>query len=421
MTKPTFYWGVGIENCWMAEHEERNRPPHRLLDIFLLMQHYTQWREDLDLAADLGINVMRYSVPWYKANPEPGVYDWRWISKSLEYLANRRNVIPIIDLLHYGTPLWMENSILNHDYPQRFAEYAAAFARQFKGLVNHYTPYNEPQISAIFGGQRAYWPPYLTGLDGWSKVGLNAGRGMALASQALRAELPDAMLISADMCYGWQFMRRVDVGSEFRVTVQPDERGDFDYQVSTFPACLVYGKVDPSSPFGRVMVKAGSSESELDWFRVNAQLPDIVGHNYYPIEFFDNPDLTLEEALAAGSRELSQGLEQAAEVFGRPVYLTETSAGMNDQAKSAWMHAALQVITDLRGRGIDVVGMNWWPLYEVCRWEYRDSTKTVAESIKRDRWNNGLFQIEEQFDGTLGRIRTGAADAYRDLIAGSGL
>ena len=61
-----FYIGVGIENCWMAQTD---RPGTRLLDVFLQMQHYEKWKEDLQLAKDLGTNAIRYSVPWYKIIP----------------------------------------------------------------------------------------------------------------------------------------------------------------------------------------------------------------------------------------------------------------------------------------------------------------------------------------------------------------
>lgn len=137
------------------------------------------------------MNALRYSVPWYRANPRPGEYDRAWIGRSLEYLVGKLGIVPIIDLIHYGTPLWLENGVLNHECTERIAEYASAFARQFKGLVSHYTPRNEPQISALWRvcGYRTYWPPYLVGVDGWTKVGLKVGRGMALTSQALRAEV----------------------------------------------------------------------------------------------------------------------------------------------------------------------------------------------------------------------------------------
>ncbi len=409
---PDFYWGVGIENCWMAEHNELNRIPRRLLDVFMQMQHYTQWREDLDRAAGLGVKAIRYSVPWYKSNPQPGVYDWEWISKPLDTLVNQLGIIPIIDLIHYGTPLWVENGVLNHAYPEHISNYAAAFAREFKSLVNHFTPHNEPQLSAFLGGLHHYWPPYLTGIDGWLKVGFNVARGMVLTSQALRTELADPVLISAD-CNASPALQ--DVLRTFKLDLTGADLDEFGYLVSTFPACLAYGRVQAGSAFGQVLLRAGLHASDLDWFAKNAQLPDILGVNLYPdcSHRSSNPD----EGLKLGAAELERQLTLAHRFFDRPVYLTETSDGETAEEKARWMEKAVATIQKLRESGIPVVGMNWWPLYESIQWDaYRDTTKTVFESIYLGGWNNGLYKIKEQFDGTLERISTGAVDAYRETI-----
>jgi beta-glucosidase len=233
---------------------------------------------------------------------------------------------------------------------------------------------------------------------------------MVLTSQALRAEIANATLISAD-CLAAPEPK--EVRQKLRVAVADSEREEFEYQVATFPASLAYGKVGPNSPFWAALGRAGVAEERLRWFAANAQLPDVVGHNYYPtIEGVDVEVLATE-----GARQLEARLRRAAAFFGCPLYLTETSAGDTDEHKTAWMRAAHQTIAKLRQQGVAVVGMNWWPLFETLQWDYRDSVKTVAESITRIGWNNGLYLIEEQFDGTLARVRTGAADGYRDLIA----
>ncbi len=198
-----FYCGVGIENGWMAQTD---RPGKRLLDVYLQMQHYERWEDDLSLARDLGINAMRYSVPWYLSNPAPGQYDWDWIARPLDWLLEH-GIEPIVDLIHYGTPTWLENGILNRHFPQRLADYAAAFARRFDGSVTHYTPVNEPQTSASLSGDAGLWPPYLTGIDGWLTLCLPLARALSLCSQALRASCRNAILISADCDFTPPFER----------------------------------------------------------------------------------------------------------------------------------------------------------------------------------------------------------------------
>jgi beta-glucosidase/6-phospho-beta-glucosidase/beta-galactosidase len=44
--------------------------------VYLQMQHYERWKQDLQLARDVGVNCIRYRAPWYNAEPQPGAYDW---------------------------------------------------------------------------------------------------------------------------------------------------------------------------------------------------------------------------------------------------------------------------------------------------------------------------------------------------------
>ena len=66
---------------------QTDHPGTRALDVFQQMEHYKRWKEDLQLAVDLGTNAIRYSVPWYRSSPAPGYYDWDWIAGPLNWLA----------------------------------------------------------------------------------------------------------------------------------------------------------------------------------------------------------------------------------------------------------------------------------------------------------------------------------------------
>jgi hypothetical protein len=75
------------------------------------MQHYEKWKADLQLASAVGVNCIRYSVPWYRSEPSPSTYDWSWIDGPIQYLVNELKIIPVLDIIHYGTPAWMEDGI----------------------------------------------------------------------------------------------------------------------------------------------------------------------------------------------------------------------------------------------------------------------------------------------------------------------
>ena len=181
MQPSTFTWATGIEDTFVPQ----GRPGLRPLDEYVLTQHDRLWRSDFDLIAETGVQALRWGLPWYRIQPAPDEWDWVWADRALEYLVNVKGITPILDLMHYGTPLWLDNSFINADYPQRVAEYAQAVAARYKSLVRYYTPLNEPMVNAEFSGKRAEWPPYLSGDDGDVKVTLALARGIALTGQAI--------------------------------------------------------------------------------------------------------------------------------------------------------------------------------------------------------------------------------------------
>ena len=59
-------WATGIEDTFIAE----TTPGKRRLDEYELQQHYELWRQDLDLATDVGFDMIRYGIPWYRVEPQ---------------------------------------------------------------------------------------------------------------------------------------------------------------------------------------------------------------------------------------------------------------------------------------------------------------------------------------------------------------
>ena len=85
-----FIWASGIEDTFVPQ----TRPGHRALDEYQLMGHYEHWREDLTLARQLGLQAVRWGVPWYRVEPIRGEFDWRWTDAVLSHLVEELEVTP---------------------------------------------------------------------------------------------------------------------------------------------------------------------------------------------------------------------------------------------------------------------------------------------------------------------------------------
>ena len=109
-----FLWAAGIEDTFVPQA----RPGHRPLDEYELMGHYEHWREDLALSKDLGLKAIRWGVPWYRVEPESERFDWSWTDQVIPYLVEELKILPIVDLIHYGCPFWLEREFANKKYPE---------------------------------------------------------------------------------------------------------------------------------------------------------------------------------------------------------------------------------------------------------------------------------------------------------------
>ena len=108
-----FTWATGIEDTFI----KHPRPGLRSLDEYELTQHYQLWKNDLDLVAATGVQAVRWGIPWHIVQPAKYKWDWEWTDRVLEYLVMVKGITPILDLMHYGTPLWLDNSFINQAIP----------------------------------------------------------------------------------------------------------------------------------------------------------------------------------------------------------------------------------------------------------------------------------------------------------------
>jgi len=263
-----FRWATGIEDTFITHPWPGSG---RSLDEYELTQHYTRWRDDLGLMAELGVRAARYGIPWHRVNPAPGRWDWRWADGPLEQLLEL-GIDPIVDLVHYGVPRWIPGAFLASDFPARMAEYAVRLAERFRGRVRWFTPLNEPRITAWYCGKLGWWPPARRGWRGFVEVMLGVCRGIVETCRGLRAVDPDIVLAHVDAT---DLYDAGDPGLAAETALR---------QRLVFLALdLVSGTVGPRHPLRAWLARQGVDDGALAWFTERAVPLDVVGINLYPM------------------------------------------------------------------------------------------------------------------------------------------
>lgn len=399
-----FHWAVGIENTFIPQE----RPGLRALEEYELTQHYRLWREDIDRAADLGVSHIRWGVPWYRVNPQPGQFEWGWVDEVLDYLVNRKGIAPIVDLMHYGTPLWMENAFLEPDYPQHVANYAHTFATRYGELVRYYTPLNEPTVNAEFCGLNGQWPPYLTGESGFVQVLLPIVRGMVLTTAAVRAADPDARFVQVE-ALGWVWTH--DERLQERVET---------HLARTYLAFdLFTGRVDGNHLLTPFLLQHGAPQNDLIWLQEHAQQVDVLGVNLYPWsggEWVMGEDGRPHKHGELNGYHLADVLRQAWQRYGLPLMVTETSAKRDIDGRAQWMDETIAAVGQVHGEGIPIIGYTWFPMMTMVDWRYRMEDRPLADYLL----HLGLWDASFDEAGILQRHPTPLVERYRNYIS-SGL
>jgi beta-glucosidase len=395
-----FIWASGIEDTFVPQ----TRPGARALDEYQLMGHYQHWREDLALVRELGIKALRWGVPWYRVEPFPGEFDWRWMDQVIPYLVEDLRVVAIIDLMHYGCPFWLYREFASDEYPRAVAAYAAAFARRYSSLIHWYTPLNEPFVNAWMGGKRGRWPPYLHGDGGLVRLMVQLARGILNTVEAIKSVDSSAIMVHVE-------------ASGVSQTLRDDMQGRVDEEQAqrVLSYDLVSGKVTRAHVLFRWLTQNGVKAEDLDAIARQPVSVDILGLNFYPqwstkqvsVDSRGRPVYRIVDREGTG---FSAMIETYYRRYGVPIMITETSARGATSVRSRWLETSLAAVKRLREQGIPIIGYTWFPMYTMIDWRYRYGRRPVEDY----RLELGFYSLN---DGDPRWRATPLVDQWRGYVA----
>ncbi|TGD81548.1 family 1 glycosylhydrolase [Hymenobacter wooponensis] len=382
---PHFLFATGIENSYPTIQNGRVR-----MDEMEKCGHYKFWQKDFDLVEELGIGFLRYGPPIHTTWLGPGKYDWSFADETFRDLY-RRNIVPIVDLCHFGVPDWLGN-FQNPDFPELFAQYARDFALRFP-WVQLYTPVNEMYICAEFSALYGWWNEQLQSDRAFVTALKYIVKANVLAMKAIAEVRPDALFIQSE-------------SSEYFHAENPAAIGPAEHMNAKrfLSLDLNYGRRVDSEMY-EYLLENGMTRDEYHFFLHNRLKHQcIMGNDYYK---------TNEHRVKADGSTSASG-----EIFGYhvitrqyhdryrlPVMHTETNLWQGPCGDEAvnWLWKEWANVLRVRNDGVPIVGFTWYSLTDQVDWD----------SALRE--NNGNVNPLGLYD--LDRNIRPVGEAYKQLIS----
>ncbi len=377
-------FATGIENSVPTIDGGRTR-----VDEMESCRFYERWRDDFALVEEMGIRYLRYGPPIHRTWLAEGRYDWAFADETFAELK-RRNIVPIVDLCHFGVPDWVGN-FQNPDFPALFGDYARDFARRYP-WVQLYTPVNEMFICATFSARYGWWNEQGTTDATFVRALGNIVKANVLAMRAILLARPDAIFIQSESS---EYFHAENPAAISRAEILNSQR--------FLTLDLNYGRRVDSEMY-EYLLDNGMTRDEYHFFLDNRlKQHSILGNDYY---------VTNEHRVRADGSTTASG-----EVFGYdeitrqyhdryllPVMHTETNMVEGPLGTEAvdWLWKQWANVLRVRNTGTPIVGFTWYSLTDQVDWD-------TALREKNGRVNAlGLFDLDRNIRA-VGR-------AYKQLI-----
>ena len=115
--------------------------------------HFHRFREDFDLAREIGHNAHRLSLEWSRIEPEPGRFDAAAIEHYREVLTalRERGIEPVVTLHHFTLPRWLaaRGGWHGRDVEEHFVRYVECVLEEYRELVRWWITLNEPVVQVF--------------------------------------------------------------------------------------------------------------------------------------------------------------------------------------------------------------------------------------------------------------------------------
>lgn len=365
-----FLWGVAhaghqVEgnndnsDTWFAENVSPTvfkEPSGRAVNNWEL------WREDVTLAAGMGMSAYRFSVEWARVEPEEGTLSEEALDhyEAIVDEVIAQGMAPVVTYNHFTCPHWFakRSGWLDPEAPGLFARYCDKVTERFGDRIAYAVTLNEPNLTHLLSWMDL--PDFIRDLDRATLAAASEAAGVPayrLANVALPEEfqaLEDGLAAGHVAGRAAIKARRPGLPVGFSLAIMDDVVVGDDPSVRDRKRAEVYQR----------------------WLEL-AREDDFLGVQNYERVPFDGNGI-VKAAAGADTNLMGTEVEPLSlagavryghEVAGVPVLVTEHGMGTpDDTLRAAFIEPSLRGLLDVMDDGVPVLGYCHWSLLDNFEW-----------------------------------------------------
>lgn len=385
--------------------------------------HWNRFKEDLRLAADLGLNAYRFSIEWSRIEPEKGRFDESALQWYAELLAEceRLGLLPMATLHHFTSPQWFaeEGGFSSPRAADDFARFTSKIAESLGPRIPLWCTLNEPMVlvAGTYIGQ--FMPPAIFAPKLASHAIHQLLKSHVRAYRILHSEIRERSGPWKDHPLA------VGIAHNF-LDFRPDRKWHPMEATLTRLFHRAYNRSWPDAVTGRgqrFWIPGLLPAPKIVPEAVDQNTVDFIGVNYYTKAYVQwrwkasaqggPAELPIRLSFARRNEEVSdlgwsihpRGLRRVLGLAARyrlPLYITENGiADRNDALRPSYLASHLAEMARAIEKGVDIRGYYHWSLLDNFEW------------IKGFGPRFGLFKVD--YD-TFERTTTDSARLYQKII-----
>jgi beta-glucosidase len=321
---------------------------------------YHRWPNDLDIVAELGLDVYRFSVEWARIEPEPGEFSRAQLEHYARIVAGCRDrgIVPMVTLQHFTLPRWLADRghFAAPEFADRFAAYVRVVVEAVGEGVGWWCTLNELSLPPTLGFLAGGFPPGREEDEEGLAAALDQveeAHRRAVDSIRERSDAPAGMTLAL---FDVQPVDGLGDPSEARTRFPLGRFDERFLEVAAdddFVGVQTYTRVRVG-PDGALPPEEGAETT-------------LMGYEFRP------------EALEATIR---FAWERSG---GTPIFVTENGiAAEDDRDRIRFVRRALAGVASCLDDGIDVRGYLYWSLLDNFEWTYGYGPTFGLVSVDRE-------------------------------------